>query len=89
MRILVFLLLIASVSACTTVAQRSARMESEVGQMIQIYAPACEKLGFKKDTDPWRDCILRLDAKDNLERFVRYPGAADCLNSHGFFQCGR
>ena len=26
---------------------------------IQVYGPACEKLGFAKDTDAWRECIQR------------------------------
>lgn len=26
---------------------------------MQVYGPACEKLGFEKDTDVWRECILR------------------------------
>jgi hypothetical protein len=72
-----------------TATQRAARMEDEVGQMIQIYGPACEKLGFKSDTDPWRDCILRLDTRDKLERFVREPSAGDCLGGRRFFQCIR
>lgn len=26
---------------------------------IRVYGPACEKLGFTKDTDTWRDCVQR------------------------------
>jgi len=26
---------------------------------MQVYGPACEKLGFEKDTDIWRECIQR------------------------------
>lgn len=26
---------------------------------IQVYGPACEKLGFEKDTDKWRECIQK------------------------------
>jgi hypothetical protein len=26
---------------------------------IQVYGPACEKLGYAKDSDPWRECIQR------------------------------
>ena len=89
MRALAALILIGLLSGCMTATQRAAQMEHEVGRMIQIYGPACEKLGFKSDTDPWRDCILRLDTKDKLERFVRYPRAGDCLGSQGLFQCIR
>lgn len=26
---------------------------------MQVYGPACERLGYKKDTDAWRDCIQK------------------------------
>ena len=26
---------------------------------MQVYGPACERLGFEKDTNSWRDCIQR------------------------------
>ena len=26
---------------------------------MQVYGPACEKLGFEKNTDNWRECIQR------------------------------
>lgn len=26
---------------------------------IQVYGPACEKLGFERDTDAWRGCIQK------------------------------
>lgn len=26
---------------------------------IQVYGPACEKLGFEQDTDSWRECIQK------------------------------
>ena len=35
--------------------------------MIKVYGPACERLGYRNDTDPWRDCVLRLATKDSLE----------------------
>jgi hypothetical protein len=26
---------------------------------VQVYGPACEKLGFEKNTNEWRECIQR------------------------------
>ena len=37
--------------------------EQRAEQMIARHAPVCEKLGFTKDTDPWRQCILQQDAE--------------------------
>jgi hypothetical protein len=45
-------------------------------------------LGYKADSDPWRDCIIRLAAKDNLERYSR-DYSINCIGHAGFFQCSR
>ena len=55
--------------------------------MIQVYGPACEKLGYTGGSDPWRDCVLRLDRKDSLERANRYPATTTCFGNRGFFNC--
>jgi hypothetical protein len=87
MRMLIPLVLTALLAGCATQAERSARAEREVEQMIQVYGPACEKLGYKSDADPWRDCVMRLSEKDNLERYSRYPTTTTCFGHRGFFQC--
>jgi hypothetical protein len=85
MRRFLVLLLVGLVSACATPQQRSAQVEREVAQMIQEYGPGCERLGFKADTDPWRECILRLANKDALQR--REIMTTNCIGSRGFFSC--
>lgn len=50
---------------CATPAERAAQAQREVEQMVEIYGPACTKLGFKMDTDPWRSCIINLSRKDD------------------------
>ena len=62
-------------------------MEREIDKMIQVYGPACEKLGFQADSDQWRDCILRLSEKDSYERYRRTPTTTDCSGHRGFFSC--
>ena len=62
------LVLLAGLSGCATPAERAARVQQEVEQMIQLYGPACDRLGFTRDTDPWRECILRLNAHDDAYR---------------------
>jgi hypothetical protein len=85
MRILMFLTVAALLTGCATPAERAAQMQREVNEMIVVYGPACEKLGFKKDSDPWRDCILQLSIKDSYER--GYPTTTNCIGHHGFLQC--
>ncbi len=55
---------IAVLAGCATPAEQAAQAEQEVVQMIQIYGPACEKLGFSANTDPWRNCVIGLSQKD-------------------------
>lgn len=87
MRTFVAAVLIALVAGCTTQAERTARMQREVDEMIETYGPACEKLGYKRDTDHWRDCVLRLNANDRAERYMRTPTTTNCFGHRGFFQC--
>jgi len=89
MRLLAALLLTTWLTACMTPAERAAQIEREVEEMIQVYGPACEKLGYARDTDKWRDCVLRLSAKDD-QRFGRYdrrPTTTTCYGHRGFYQC--
>lgn len=73
-RLLCLMVLSAGLAGCATTAERAAQLEREVDEMIQYYGPACEKLGYQNNTDPWRDCILRLNAKDSYESTTRrYP----------------
>lgn len=40
-------------------------------RVIDKYSPLCEGLGYKRDTDPWRQCILsRIDAADRARGSV-------------------
>ena len=90
MRALFFLLLSVWLIGCATPAERAAQMQHEVDEMIAVYGPACEKLGYKGDTDHWRDCVLRLSAKDSVERarrFSSFPATTSCFGHRGFFQC--
>jgi hypothetical protein len=52
--------------------------------MMRVYGPACERLGYKGNTNEWRSCVLRLDTKDNTER---YPTTTTCFGHPGLFQC--
>ena len=66
------------------------QMQREVDEMVQVYGPACEKLGYKGETDLWRDCVLRLSTKDSFERYSRYsryPVTTSCFGHRGFFNC--
>jgi hypothetical protein len=71
---------------CTTPAERAANVQKEVEEMIRVYGPACEKLGFTRDTDTWRECILRLSTRDEI-RYQTRPTTTTCVGHRGFFNC--
>lgn len=70
---IVLALSIVILAACATPAEQAAMMNREVDRMIVVYGPACEKLGYKSDTDLWRNCVLQMSAKDDFDRYHYYP----------------
>jgi len=58
-----------AMAGCATTAEQAARMERDMESYIQIYGPACQKLGYQQDTDPWRNCVLRLVMYDGYWRY--------------------
>ena len=84
MRTLIVLAAVAMLAGCATDAERAAQAQRDVDQMMRVYGPACERLGYKSNTNEWRSCVLRLDTKDNTER---YPATTTCFGHPGLFQC--
>ena len=83
---LAFALTIA-LAACATPGQRAAEMQAEVDEMIVVYGPACDKLGFQSSTDPWRNCVLGLNAQKTRERYLSSPRTSACWGHRGFYNC--
>lgn len=79
---------LALLAGCSTLtpAERSAQMEKEVDEMIQVYGPACEKLGAVANSDAWRACLLKLNDSKTLEYSLRQT-TTTCWGHRGFFQC--
>jgi hypothetical protein len=63
-------------SACATPQERAARKQAEMAEMIAVYGPACDRLGYAQQTDQWRSCIISLSTKDDVQRYgnVGYGG---------------
>ena len=87
MRAIAIAALAALLAACATPAERAAAVQRDVEDMIQVYGPGWEKLGYKTDSDPWRDCVLRLATRDSIERYRLGPTTTSCIGHRGFFQC--
>ena len=86
LRYILMILVLAILPGCMTQAERAAAAKAEVEEMVKVYSPACEKLGYTKDTDPWRDCILRLRAHDD-DRYRNRPTTTTCVGQRGFYNC--
>lgn len=74
-----------ALAACATPEQRAAAVERDVDDMIRVYGPGCDRLGYAADTDAWRACVLRLAHRDDLQR--RAYSTTHCIGHRGFFQC--
>jgi hypothetical protein len=85
MRTLVCLATALLLTGCLTPAERAAQIQREVDEMIVVYGPGCERLGYANGTDDWRNCILRLNERDT--RYTRYPTTTSCFGHRGFYQC--
>jgi len=59
----------ASLAACTTPQERAARAQAEAAQMMTIYGPACARLGYAVQSDAWRNCVIALSTKDDLQHY--------------------
>lgn len=79
-------LITALMLGCQTPAERAAAVRAEVEEMIKVYGPGCEKLGYTKDTDQWRECILHLRARDDI-RYSTRPTTTTCVGHRGFYNC--
>ena len=65
----VYASLIVFLSGCATPEQRAAQAQADVAQMMAIYGPACTRLGYAAQSDPWRSCVLNLSTKYDLQRY--------------------
>ena len=84
---LLSLALLLAACAGLTPEERAAKMERDVDEMIRVYGPACEKLGYKNDSDHWRDCLLRLSADERRSQYLNRPTTTSCIGRRGFYNC--
>ena len=69
MRHFIVLSAVILLSACATPQERAARKQAEMAEMIAVYGPACDRLGYAQQSDQWRNCIISLSSKDDMQRY--------------------
>lgn len=87
MRTTMALTLALLLGGCATPAERAAQQQREVDEMIVVYGPACERLGYANGSDQWRSCILTMDTKNAIARYRTSPTTTTCFGHRGFFNC--
>jgi hypothetical protein len=86
MRWIAVLTILCFTAGCMTQQERAAAVSRDVEDMMRVYGPGCEKLGYKTDSDQWRDCVLRLATKDQIEQ--RDLTTTTCFGARrGFLHC--
>src|SRR5437870_5117159 len=87
MRKLILVAAVMGLAGCATPEERAAQVRADVDRMIAVYGPACEQLGYKAGEDKWRDCVMRLAARDERRYYYRSPVTTTCFGHRGFFSC--
>lgn len=68
---------IALLTACSTAQERAAYKADPATAMAPQYGPDCEKMGYVKGSDQWRNCILSSSVHHDLGQWAlfydRYP----------------
>jgi hypothetical protein len=49
---------------CATPQEKAVKQQAEMDRMIAVYGPACTQLGYATNSDPWRNCVVQLAAKN-------------------------
>lgn len=63
-------------AACSTPQERAAMKQAEMEHDMVVYGPACVRLGYQPNSDQWRNCVLQLSTRDELQRYYTYPSYA-------------
>lgn len=75
-----------ALGGCATQAERTAMWQAEADRMKQTFGPACERLGYTANDDRWRDCVMRLSAREEA-RYAYHPRSTTCFGRRGYFNC--
>jgi hypothetical protein len=88
MRTLTLLPVALLLAACATPQERAARLQAEMERDMQVYGPACARLGYQVHSDQWRNCVLQLGTREELQRAYAYPSYAGYGYGPGYWHGG-
>jgi hypothetical protein len=50
---------------CTTPQEQAMKQQAEMERMVAEFGPACTQLGYAANSDPWRNCVVQLAARND------------------------
>jgi hypothetical protein len=53
---------------CTSPQEQARKQQAEMDRMMAEFGPACTQLGYTANSDPWRNCVVQLAAKNDVRR---------------------
>jgi len=53
---------------CATPQEQAVKKQAEMDRMIGEFGPACYQLGYAVNSDPWRNCVVQLAARNDVNR---------------------
>jgi hypothetical protein len=60
-------------AGCATPEQRAMAHQAQMDRTMQEFGPACSRLGYQSGTDQWRNCVLQLSVKEDLDHYGYGP----------------
>lgn len=54
--------------ACASPQEQALKQQAEMDRMMAEFGPACTQLGYAMNSDPWRNCVVQLAAKNGGTR---------------------
>jgi hypothetical protein len=88
MRTLMLLAVALLLTACSTPQEHAARLQAEMEHDMMVYGPACSKLGYQVNSDQWRNCVLQLGTREEMQRYYSYPSYAGYYGGPGYWHGG-
>ncbi|HEX5393426.1 MAG TPA: hypothetical protein VFW68_09100 [Rhodocyclaceae bacterium] len=89
-RALMVVLSLSLLAGCANMspAEQAARAEAEANRMMEVYGPACSKLGYRREEDKWRDCVMSMAARDENRLYRNnYPMSTTCFGGPWNYRC--
>jgi hypothetical protein len=53
---------------CSTPEDQARKQQAGIDRIVAEFGPACTQLGYVPQSDPWRNCVLRLASNQGVKQ---------------------